>query len=117
MIHRIHCQEPWFSLIRDGQKPVEGRKASPSYTRIKSGDTIEFFCGNEFFLAQATGINCYSSLEEYLEKETLERALPGVSSFDEGIKIYLQWSTREQINKHGFLGIQVKKIFTQTPTF
>ena len=103
----MHCQEPWFSLIREGRKPVEGRKASPDYTKIEVSDTIEFFCGNESFQAQVVGINRYSSLEVYLENETLERALPGVSSIDEGVKIYLQWSTKEQIKKHGFLGIQL----------
>ena len=98
---------PWFSLIREGRKPVEGRKASPAYTKIETGDTVEFFCDNESFQAQVVGINRYSSLEAYLANETLERALPGVSSIDEGIKIYLQWSAKEQIKRHGFLGIQM----------
>jgi len=106
----MHCQDPWFSLIRAGKKPVEGRKASPSHTKITVGDTIEFFCGQERFLCLVEGINRYKSLEEYLQCETLERALPGVRTIEEGIRIYLQWSTKEQINKHGFLGIQVKKI-------
>ena len=107
MLHKIHCQEPWFSLIRQGKKPVEGRKATEQYSRIKAGDTIQFFCGSESFECKVTGINKYLSLEEYLRNETLERALPGVSSMEEGIRIYLQWSTSEQINRHGFLGIQV----------
>ena len=108
LLHKIHCQEPWFSLIRQGKKPVEGRKASPSYKSIKVDDTIEFFGGQESFICVVEAINRYSSLEEYLRCETLERALPGVKTMDEGIRIYLQWSTREQINKHGFLGIQVR---------
>ncbi|USN51795.1 MAG: ASCH domain-containing protein [Myxococcales bacterium] len=108
MIHKIHCQEPWFSLIREGKKPVEGRKASSAYLKIKPGDNIEFFCGGEMFQAQVVGVNRYESLEKYLETETLERALPGVSTIDEGVRIYLQWSTKEQILKHGFLGIQVR---------
>lgn len=107
MLHKIHCQEPWFSLIRQGKKPVEGRKATERFRRIKPGDTIQFFCGSESFECQVTDVNEYSSIEEYLRNETLEHALPGISSMEEGVRIYLQWSTIEQIDRHGFLGIKV----------
>lgn len=110
MIHKMHCQEPWFSLIRQGKKPVEGRKASSNYRKIKAGDIIEFFCEQERFSCFVESINHYDSLEQYLENETLQRALPGVKTLAEGISIYLQWSTPEEITRHGFLGIQVKKI-------
>ena len=49
-------------------------------------------------------------LEEYLKTETLARALPGVNSIEEGKKIYLQWSTQDEINKLGMMGIQLKVI-------
>ncbi len=108
MLHKLHCQEPWFSLLRDGKKPVEGRKASAAYLKIAIGDQIRFFNGDEFFDCEVVGVNHYQTIEDYLHTETLARALPGVNSLAEGIKIYLQWSTREQIAKHGFLGIQIK---------
>lgn len=105
---KIHCQEPWFSLLKSGKKPVEGRKNSPYYQKIRVGDTIEFFEGSRNFFCQVEGINHYLSIEDYLTQETLERALPGVSSMDEGLSIYLAWNTREEIHKRGFLGIQVR---------
>lgn len=108
MVHYIDCQEPWFTLVKRGIKPVEGRKNSPKYQAMKPGDALIFTYENQHFETTITAIHHYKSVEKYLEGETLARALPGVKTFEEGVKIYLQWSTREEIERHGFLGIQVK---------
>jgi ASC-1-like (ASCH) protein len=104
------CDEPWFSFIRQGVKPVEGRKNSPKYQQIKPGDIIDFSNGKENFLAIVTKIKSYNSLEEYLSDVTFQKALPSVSSFEEAVKTYHQWSTPEEIRTHGFLGIFVKPV-------
>ena len=110
----IECSEPWFTHIKTGAKPVEGRKGTPKWASIKIGDTITFIDGKEGkFNATVTGVNKYEgkdALVKYLETETIARVLPGVKTSDEGIKIYSQWSTQEQISKYGFLGIQVAVI-------
>lgn len=65
------------------------------------------------FRAVVTGVNRYEApgaLEKYLKGETLERALPGVKTIEEGMEKYLQWSTMEEIEKYGMLGIQVRPI-------
>lgn len=108
-IHRMECQEPWFSLLRSGIKPVEGRKNSPKYQGIQVGDEIEFYYGNESFQARVTDIKRFPTLEAYLNGVTVEKALPGITSFDEGLEIYLQWNTHEQIARWGFLGIFVRR--------
>lgn len=104
----LNCDEPWFSLIRDGIKPVEGRKNSPKYQPIQAGDFIDFSNGDEHFMTIVTEIRRYSSVEEYLEDVTITKALPGVPSFTEAVKTYHLWNTPEEIQKHGFLGIFVK---------
>jgi len=106
--HELICNEPWFTYIRSGLKPVEGRKNSPKYKKIQVGDFIHFSNGTEHFLSQVTEIRPYSSLEEYLHDVTISKALPNISSFEEAINIYLQWSTPDEIKQHGFLGIFVK---------
>lgn len=106
----LTCDEPWFSYIRKGIKPVEGRKNSPKYQKMRVGDFIEFSNGNEHFRCMITEIRSYPSLERYLEDVTLPKALPNVSSLEEAIKIYHQWSTPEEINQYGFLGIFVKLV-------
>lgn len=108
--YKIHCQEPWFSLLMSGKKPVEGRKNSSFYRKIKAGDEIIFFVDNRSFKALVTGVNQYAGVKEYLTVETLERALPGVSNLDEGLRVYHAWNTPEEISRDGFLGIQIKVI-------
>ncbi len=107
-IFNIHCDDPWFSYIRQGIKPVEGRKATHSYKKIRVGDQINFSNGTESFLADVTEIREYESIEKYLEDVTVEKALPGIKSIEEGLEVYYQWSSEEKIRQYGFLGIFVK---------
>lgn len=104
----IHCQEPWFSLIREGVKPVEGRKNSPRFSALKPGERLTFTNGADSFDTVILRIAHFPTLRAYLEGVGLQNALPGVASLEEAEKIYLQWSTREEIEKYGFLGIYVQ---------
>ena len=121
--YTIECSEPWFTLLRTGQKVVEGRKGSPLWNKIEAGDIITFTKKVEndskdsknivFFDVKVTGINRYTNpgllkLHKFFKEETLARVLPGVHTIDDGIKVYLQWSNEEEINKYDFLGIQVE---------
>lgn len=108
--HSIHCEDPWFSLIRQGVKPVEGRKATHTYKKITAGDIINFSNGQEHFKATVVEVRHYPSLEDYLTDVTVEKALPGVASYEEALKIYHQWSTPEKLKEYGFLGIFVKPV-------
>jgi ASC-1-like (ASCH) protein len=109
----IDCDEPWFSLIEKKIKPVEGRKANKRWSSIKIEDIIIFRDPDHHerkFAAKVVGINKYigdDALDQYLLNETLERTLPGITTFEDGKKIYLQWSTLQEISTYGFLGIQV----------
>lgn len=109
-IFNLHCEEPWFTLIRQGIKPVEGRKNSPSYHKIKANDFINFSNGKDSFLAMVLEVKHYDSIEKYLDDVTLEKALPGIKTIQEGINTYYQWSTKEQIREYGFLGIFIKPV-------
>ena len=109
-IFNIHCEEPWFSFIRQGIKPVEGRKATHTYKKIKVGDQIQFINGSDSFIAEVTEIRTYDSLETYFEDVGLEKALPGIATLEEGLNIYYQWSTKEKIKEYGFLGIFIKPV-------
>jgi len=110
----IDCSEPWYSLIEKKIKPVEGRKGTKKWASITVGDIVIFrdpMNHERTFKAEVIGINKYigvDALDQYLLKETLERALPGVVTLEEGRQIYLQWSTQEEIVVNGFLGIQLK---------
>jgi ASC-1-like (ASCH) protein len=107
---KLICDDPWFTYIRSGLKPVEGRKNTPKNQTIHTGCLIEFSNGKEIFLASVLEIRSYSTLEAYLNDVTFPMALPGLSSFEEAVKVYHQWSTPDEIEKYGFLGIFVKPI-------
>lgn len=110
----IHCDDPWFSYIRQGIKPVEGRKKTHSYKKIRAGDKIKFSNGKESFIADVIEIREYDSIEQYIEDVSLEKALPGVKTLEEALKIYYEWSPEEKIRQYGFLGIFIKSVATTT---
>jgi ASC-1-like (ASCH) protein len=110
----MNVSEPYHSLIKTGVKPVEGRKISSTWGKIQTSDTITMTCEDrDAFDVVVTKVNRYlpnigDPLTAYLENETLERALPGVTSLEVGRQIYLQWSSEEEISKLGMMGINVK---------
>ena len=62
----------------------------------------------EEFTAMVEKIDMFKDLNDYLNTVTLAKALPGVENIDQGIATYLQWSTKEEIEHYGFLGIWVR---------
>ena len=113
-IFELSCVEPWFSLIQKGVKTVEGRKNSPKYQKIRVGDLIDFTNETNRFRTVVTEIRHYISLEAYLNDVSVQNALPGISSLQKAVEIYHQWSTPQEIEQHGFLGIFVKVIILET---
>ncbi len=109
-ILHINCEDPWFSLLEKGIKPVEGRKAQEKYLSLKPGDRVCFHCvGSErSFMAIVERVDKFSTLREYLEKVTIQKALPGITTLEKAIAIYLQWSTEKEIEQLGFVGIWIK---------
>lgn len=106
----IHCDDPWFSYIRQGVKPVEGRKATHSYKKIKAGDQILFTNGKEKFAAVVAEVRQYETIEQYFDDVTLAKALPGITSMEEALQIYYEWTPQDKIKQYGFLGIFVKPL-------
>ena len=118
---RNPVQCPTFDLIKSGKKTVEGRKNNEKYQEYKVGDYIKFYCERkqgckkkEYLLVKITKINKYKTVEDYLRKETLIKALPCVKTLKEGIDIYNLFSSKSERNvlqkKYGysFLGIHIK---------
>ena len=112
----IHCADPWFTLLEKAVKPVEGRKGQNKYKELKPGDQVCFQCvdSEESFLAIVEKIELFSSVLEYLTNVTLEKALLGIPTMEEGLKIYSAWSTPKEIEVLGFVGIWIKPIHTNS---
>lgn len=112
---------PTFDLIKSGEKTVEGRKNNEKYQEYKVGDYIKFYCDKkrgcrkkENLLTKIIKINKYRTIEDYLRKETLKKALPCVKTIKEGVNIYNLFSSKSErdalMKKYGysFLGIHIK---------
>lgn len=102
---QVHCEDPWFSMIKQGIKSVEGRKNTHTYKKLQVGSLIRFSNGPESVEAVVTELREYPSLQAYLEDVTIEKALPGIASLEEALSIYAQWVTPQEIKQYGVLGI------------
>lgn len=105
-----HVDEPYFTLLKTGQKVCEGRLLKGDFTKMKVLDKIEFDngIGTDKFTCKIVSINRYDTFREYLLSETLERCLPGVTDIEEGILIYYKFFTVEDEKKYGVVGISVE---------
>ncbi|KAL5848311.1 hypothetical protein ACOSQ4_006324 [Xanthoceras sorbifolium] len=106
----LHVDEPFFSLIKDGVKTVEGRCAVGDYNRIGSGAMILL---NKCMLLEVQCVRHYASFLEMLEAENLEKVLPGVQTIEEGVRIYRKFYVEEKERSNGVLAICVSSIPSQ----
>jgi len=110
--HPIGVCQPWFSHLMSGKKTVLGREAQSKWKPLKVGQSLvvnspEYECA----VFVVIGIRHYPSLKEYLEAEGVDNCLPGIKTVEEGIAIYNQWSTDEDLAKYDFLAIEVKLLY------
>jgi ASC-1-like (ASCH) protein len=109
----IECK--WYHAIYFGTKKVEGKKGTPKWFTARF-DAYIFFRDTAFgdiMKVQNLGVNQYSSIREYLEQEGLRHTLPGVSTIEEGIGIYMSepisWTIPE-VKKYGILAFVLGKV-------
>ncbi|KAH6770337.1 hypothetical protein C2S52_015140 [Perilla frutescens var. hirtella] len=101
----LHVQEPFFSLLSDGVKTIEGRCAVGNYKRIQAGHVLLV---NKCLTLQVQDVRQYSSFREMLEVESLASVLPGVTSIEEGVQIYRNFYSEEKERSNGVLAIYVR---------
>jgi ASC-1-like (ASCH) protein len=108
-----HLSEPWFTLISLGLKTVEGRLNKGNFQTLQIGDRIEWT--NDDFKPRNTytkvvGKHIYPSFKEYLEKEGLQKCLPGMPSIEHGLSVYYKYFTKEDEQTYGVVAIQLETI-------
>ncbi|KAF8701581.1 hypothetical protein HU200_033503 [Digitaria exilis] len=102
----LHVQEPYFTQLRAETKTVEGRLATGNYNRITQGSLLLF---NKCLLLNVEAVRKYRSFSEMLQAEIISNVLPGISSIEEGVKVYRKFYTEEKENSYGVLAISVSK--------
>ncbi|XP_065866809.1 uncharacterized protein [Euphorbia lathyris] len=110
IFYELHVQEPFFSLLKDGLKTVEGRCAGGKHSRIEPGDRVLL---NKCMVVEVKDVHRYPSFLEMLEAESLPEVLPGVKTIEEGVKIYRQFYTEEREMSNGVIAICVSKVSPQ----
>ncbi|XP_071727794.1 uncharacterized protein, partial [Rutidosis leptorrhynchoides] len=108
----LHCQEPFFSQLKDGKNTVEGRCASAVYNRIDSGSLVLF---NKCLLLQVEDVHRYSSFSIMLASEGLDKVLPGVETIKQGTQIYRKFYSEEKEKLEGVIAIHVKPPTSSQP--
>jgi ASC-1-like (ASCH) protein len=106
----INVSEPWFSLMKNKKKRIEGRLNKGTFAELQKGDIIKFINGENSFKAKIKKIVKYNTFEEYLSQEGLKRTLPKVLTIEEGCNIYYKYYTREQEKEYKILAIYIKVI-------
>lgn len=109
-----YLSEPWFSLIKIGVKKCEGRLNKNDFSEMKKDDCILFtnddFDFHRSFRCKITSIHDYNSFEEYLEKESLEKCLPGIDTIEDGVNIYYKYYKKEEEIKYKIKAIRLQVI-------
>ena len=103
-------QDPWFTLIREGLKVVEGRLNKGRFSKLKKGDIVHWEASGKKHTQCTTKIVKvvhYPSFEAMLRTETLEHVLPGVPDVESGVKVYRKFYTEDKERELGVLAIRV----------
>lgn len=108
-----HLSEPWFTLISLGLKTIEGRLNKSRFKEMQIGDIVEWH--NEDFkerkvLTRITGKAEYVTFEEYLEKEGLDKCLPGMPTIEHGLSVYFKYFTKENEEMYGVVAIRMELV-------
>jgi ASC-1-like (ASCH) protein len=107
MMYRKHLSQPWFDLIRDGRKTVEGRLDRDDYAVMMENDVIQFHNGDDSYSMKVIHTARYSTFHEMVTGEGLDHVLPGIGSIEEGVSIYRLFYSEEDETKYGIVAIHI----------
>jgi ASC-1-like (ASCH) protein len=80
-INTILVHEPWFTLIKQGNKTIEGRANKLSrYENYLGHPLILITHNNDQCKVMVKAIRHYSNLDEYIENEGWEKTAPQTGS-------------------------------------
>jgi ASC-1-like (ASCH) protein len=111
----LTIREPWFALIENGQKEVEGRLFKGIFQEFRVNDTIRWinkWNGKEKSVTvKITKLTKYPNFGDLLFNEKLHRVLPGLPNIKCGILVFNKiYNNFNEIKEFGTLAIEMKVI-------
>lgn len=116
--HYEDLNSVWFDAIKSGKKIAEGRLNKSWVSTLQPLDMIEFKERTENGIDETekpirvmvSKIKKYKSFIELFDDVGLDKVLPGIDSYDNGIKVYRQWYSEEKEKEFGVVGIFFSKV-------
>ena len=111
----LTVSEPWFSLIENGQKTVEGRLFKGIFTEFRVNDTIRWINNRngkeKSVTVKITKLTKYPNFGDLLFNEKLYKVLPGFPNIKCGIVLYDRiYSSFNEIKEYGTLAIEMQVV-------
>jgi ASC-1-like (ASCH) protein len=103
----ISLKQPWFDLIKNNKKTVEGRLNKGMFLNLKKGDNITFTNENEKLNVKISDIRKYKSFMDMIETEGIDKVLPTIKTVEEGANIYNKYYLKTEQDKFGVLAIEI----------
>jgi ASC-1-like (ASCH) protein len=115
MSYEIVVNDVWWVALANGIKNVEGKKLSPTWSHLRTGDLLVFVAKNsrERFSARIVDIRYYGGpdpLRTYLEHEGLRRTLPGIETLEQGKQVHLGFSSESEFSRYGVQAIEIVRV-------
>ncbi|MCX6811142.1 MAG: ASCH domain-containing protein [Candidatus Berkelbacteria bacterium] len=104
----IHKQDPYYSMVINGLKTVEGRLNKGKFAEIEIGDVLMMLPGGKKF--RVIGKRKYKTFKEMLKSEGIKNILPDQDNVEDAIKIYRRFYKKSEEKKFGALAIRIKRI-------
>jgi ASC-1-like (ASCH) protein len=95
----ITIKQPWFDLIKNGRKTVEGRLNSGLFSKLRIGDKIKWIHKKLIHETTIIFLHKYKSFKDMLEAETMEKTLPTINDISKGVAIYRQYYSEDKEKK------------------
>ena len=96
-LHTMNLSEPWFSLVRDGAKTIEGRIYDDKRRTIQIGDTITFTNNGDSFSKAVIDLAIWDNTNKKTGKvgwkdvitlDNYKQLIPPAENEKEAIKVY-----------------------------
>lgn len=113
--YTAELKEPWFSLVADGKKIIEGRPYRGKWAQMKSGDIIQIENSESkqkaSFKVSVVRTTRYANFHEMLMRESLSQVLPGIKSVDKGVEVYNKiYTDQTEIAEKGVVAISISLV-------